>query len=114
RAHLRHYAARRHRIQSRLHWPGLHRAAANAVRPGLHARPVRLRLPEGAARVRLGEAAARRLTPLTTVIGRRGDAAHLVRRTAERHMKRTPRPLTLLLAIAGFAGGCENMTTPQK
>ena len=28
-------------------------------------------------------------------------------------MKRT-RILTLLLAIAGFAGGCENMTTPQK
>jgi hypothetical protein len=32
----------------------------------------------------------------------------------ERHMKRTARTLTLLLVIAGLAGGCENMTTPQK
>lgn len=29
-------------------------------------------------------------------------------------MKRTARTLTLLLAIASLAGGCENMTTPQK
>ena len=28
-------------------------------------------------------------------------------------MKRTARTLTLLLAIASLAGGCENMTTPQ-
>jgi hypothetical protein len=29
-------------------------------------------------------------------------------------MKWTARTLTLLLAIAGLTGGCENMTTPQK
>ena len=29
-------------------------------------------------------------------------------------MKRTARTFTLLLAIAGLAGGRENMTTPQK
>ena len=29
-------------------------------------------------------------------------------------MKRTARTLILLAAVAGLAGGCENMTTPQK
>ena len=29
-------------------------------------------------------------------------------------MKRTAKALTLLLAIAGLASGCENMTTGQK
>ena len=29
-------------------------------------------------------------------------------------MKRTARTLALLVAIAGLAAGCENMTTPQK
>jgi hypothetical protein len=29
-------------------------------------------------------------------------------------MKRTARILTLFLVVAGLAGGCENMTTPQK
>jgi hypothetical protein len=29
-------------------------------------------------------------------------------------MKRAARTLILLIAVAGLAGGCENMTTPQK
>ena len=48
-------APRRHSVQSGLYRLRLHREAARAVRPDLHASPVRLRLPACPSWLRLGE-----------------------------------------------------------